>query len=155
MGHRYIDESVDRGPISEYRHVARIKETRFVSPSLLGLLLGPLVSPTSPNPLQVPLRGDSQGHVRRSCSLAVSQGNLSSRTTTCRNHGGQDPTGRFLFGAGALARQKRTSRRSPAILTSATDHRVARSGARALRARLRSIASLCWTRACVWPKGLL
>jgi len=30
---------VDRGPICEYRHVARIYETRFVSPSLLGLLL--------------------------------------------------------------------------------------------------------------------
>ena len=29
---------MDRGPISEYRHVARINETRFVSPSLLGLL---------------------------------------------------------------------------------------------------------------------
>ena len=39
LGHRYIDESVDRGPTREYRHVAPIKETRFVSPSLLGLLL--------------------------------------------------------------------------------------------------------------------
>jgi len=38
LGQCYIDESVDRGPISEYRHVAPIKETRFVSPSLLGLL---------------------------------------------------------------------------------------------------------------------
>ena len=29
---------MDRGPISEYRHVARINKTRLVSPSLLGLL---------------------------------------------------------------------------------------------------------------------
>jgi len=27
--------------------------------------LGPLVRPNPPNPLQVSLRGDSQGHVRR------------------------------------------------------------------------------------------
>ena len=39
LGHRYIDKRVDRGPISEYRHVAPIIQTRFVSPSLLGLLL--------------------------------------------------------------------------------------------------------------------
>ena len=40
LGHRYIDKRVVRGPISEYRHAAPIKQTRFVSPSLLGLLSG-------------------------------------------------------------------------------------------------------------------
>jgi len=38
LGHRYTDKRVVRGPIPEYRHVAPIIQTRFVSPSLLGLL---------------------------------------------------------------------------------------------------------------------